>query len=118
MLAPVPPHIPTSHLHADESQQHAQKQYEPERKRPRIDQHHDKKGYYCQFGGWLEEISLVSSISRQRIDKILEKSIEKGNSEQVRGLSNELSAERVAQLRSRVKSNLKNKALDEERYVI
>uniref|UniRef100_A0A915NKF7 Parafibromin n=1 Tax=Meloidogyne floridensis TaxID=298350 RepID=A0A915NKF7_9BILA len=97
MLAPVPPHIPTSHLHADESQQHAQKQYEPERKRPRIDQHHDKKG--------------------QRIDKILEKSIEKGNSEQVRGLSNELSAERVAQLRSRVKSNLKNKALDEESFI-
>uniref|UniRef100_A0A1I8B737 Parafibromin n=1 Tax=Meloidogyne hapla TaxID=6305 RepID=A0A1I8B737_MELHA len=45
MLAPVPPHVPASHLQEDESQQHAQKQYEPERKRPRIDQHHDKKGF-------------------------------------------------------------------------
>jgi parafibromin len=35
----------------------------------------------------------------------------------VRGLSNELSAERVAQLRSRVKSNLKNKALDEDSFI-
>ncbi|CAK5073022.1 unnamed protein product [Meloidogyne enterolobii] len=62
-------------------------------------------------------IASITRVQRQRIDKILEKSIEKGNSEQVRGLSNELSAERVAQLRSRVKSNLKNKALDEESFI-
>jgi hypothetical protein len=45
MLAPVPPHIPASHLQEDETQQNALRPYEPEKKKPRID-HHDKKGYF------------------------------------------------------------------------
>lgn len=58
---------------------------------------------------------------RQRIDKILDKSIgdnANASATEVRGLSSSLPAEKVAQLRSRVKNNLKNKPLDDERFEI
>ena len=60
-------------------------------------------------------------MSRQRIDKILDKSSIGDNANasaaEVRGLSCSLPAEKVALLRSRVKNNLKNKPLDDERFL-
>lgn len=57
----------------------------------------------------------IGMFFRQRIDKILDQSIDKGDEPEVRGLSSELPAAKVAQLRTLVKKNLKNKPLDDER---
>lgn len=55
-------------------------------------------------------------IIRQRIDRILDQSTEKSDaSKDIRGLSNDLPAEKVAQLRTRVKKNLKNKPIEDDR---
>ncbi|KAL3113441.1 hypothetical protein niasHT_013551 [Heterodera trifolii] len=90
MLAPIPPPIPASRLQDERNQLEP-----PEKKKPRLEQ--EKKG--------------------QRIDKILDMSTDGSDQPEVRGLSNELPAEKVAQLRTLVKKNLKNKPLDDESFV-
>ncbi|KAI3422279.1 hypothetical protein GPALN_012805 [Globodera pallida] len=89
MLAPIPPPIPASRLQDERNQLEP-----PDKKKPRLEQ--EKKG--------------------QRIDKILDMSTDKGDETEVRGLSSELPAEKVAQLRTLVKKNMKNKPLDDESF--
>lgn len=125
MLAPIAAPIPLSQLKHDQ---------EPDKKRPRLD--HDKKGWVYVASEFLSLVFIFTHpkseflsfllirldhtnryhIIRQRIDRILDQSTEKSDaSKDIRGLSNDLPAEKVAQLRTRVKKNLKNKPIDDDR---
>ncbi|KAH7730706.1 RNA pol II accessory factor [Aphelenchoides avenae] len=78
LLAPIPPPIPVSRL--------VDTTAEPQSKRPRLD--HEDKG--------------------QRIDKILDQSLDTANDTQLRGLSSELPASKVMDLRTKMKKNRKH----------
>ncbi|KAI1719782.1 parafibromin [Ditylenchus destructor] len=88
VLAPIPTPIPVTRLMSAHAGE------EPERKKMKIEQ--DDKG--------------------QRIDKILDQSTDKPDVAEVRALSSELPAEKIALLRSRVKKNIKNtvKSVEDE----
>ncbi|KAI1723905.1 parafibromin [Ditylenchus destructor] len=93
VLAPIPTPIPVTRLMS----MHAGE--EPERKKMKIEQ--EDKGL--------------------RIDKILDQSTDKPDVAEVRALSSELPAEKIALLRSRVKKNIKNTVKpvdDESRYPV
>lgn len=59
----------------------------------------------------------ICNFFSQRIDKILDQTADRLDTAQVRGLSSELPAEKIALLRTRVKKNLKNvvKSIEDDR---
>jgi hypothetical protein len=93
LLAPIPPPIPVSRL--------VDTTAEPQSKRPRLD--HEDKGY-----GMVIVLLIRTPHFRQRIDKILDQSLDAANDTQLRDLSSELPASKVMDLRTKMKKNRKH----------